>query len=193
MARTKKRSQPDPRGVVKRGLHLLVLAIVAACAPGSAPKSDKAPVPRPALKFQKASGCGNVFLYAASADGREFIVVSLDQRRPELSEEETVLDVARLPRILDVHVDLFERPPVEPYCTDIDDGLDRGPIHVWRATSGQVSITVGPHLLDARGRTTERFRAKVRLERCRFEFPGEAAVDQVDPIEIEAEVGWSPG
>ena len=90
-----------------------------------------------------------------------------------------------------MRVDLFERPPAEPYCTDVV-GRDPGPTHVWRATSGQVSITVGLHLLDPQGRPTERFRAKVRLEGCRFEIPGEAAVDQADPIEIEAEVGWSP-
>ena len=98
----------------------------------------------PTLMFAKesGSGCGDVFLYKATEDKREYLLVSADKQLlnlPELGSK--IFDLAQAPEGLLVTIELWSRASKHtPYCNCVSEGELRET--TWNAKSGKVTITI---------------------------------------------------
>ena len=91
---------------------------------------------------------------------------------------------------LDVRLHVYERAmPSFPFCTDM--GMPHLVEDVWRPTRGTVTIQLSP--AGARTRAPGLYRATIRISGAQFVSASGVRVDQTQPIELTAIVGWIPG
>lgn len=147
--------------------------------------SASAPEGLPRLDFESPGGCGNIFVFKANAEESEFILVRADanQLGLERGREESFTIGNAIPG-LEVWVDLYDGSPLAPpYCVGDDSGEEPSR---WTAAAGRVSIT----LQDSDEAPFGQFEAEVVLSDMTLEDAAGRRVEQRDPIQIVAVVGW---
>lgn len=157
-------------------------ALVADC-------GTRAPAGLPRFDFTDSGGCGDVFVFKTNADRSEFATVHADAKQLGIEKgQERTFAIVRTPAGLDVRVDVYAQAPISPeYCSDFVS--EEKPIARWTAVAGRVSIT----LRDGGGGPVGTYEAIVVLEDAVFEDGTARRVEQRDPIEITAVVGWLAG
>lgn len=149
----------------------------------------------PRLEFVASDGCVDVFLFATNDEGSEFLLVDADVERLGLERGRPMsLRLDEAPPGLEVRLDVYAEPPISPaYCSDIIS--DEEPIGRWRAVAGRISIT----LRDREEGPSDGYvapgiyRALAVLEALVLENETGQRVAADGPIEIAANVGWTPG
>ena len=161
-------------------------------------KSGTAPVGTavrsPTFDYVKETegGCGNLYLYKGTADKREVLWISANEKKLQLPEEGSkTFDLAAAPDGLQVAVDLWEAAPrFSAYCNDI--APDTKKQATWKATKGKITISVHKPP-DPAQPGPPKHKAGARLEGVVFE--DEAGHQATLPEETIPEhlVGWYAG
>lgn len=161
---------------------LLGLALTGAC-------GAQTPGDLPLLAFIESDGCGDIRVFAVNADGSEALIVNADVETLGLERErERSFDLADPPAGLQVFLDVYRRPPPMPqYCTDIL--VEVEPPAKWSSVGGRVTI----ELRDSNEWGDGFYSAVVVLKNAIFEDGAGFRVEQREPIELTATVGWLPG
>lgn len=98
---------------------VVVLVVLAGCSGGGSSDggSDVAPTPEAPVELTQGDGCGEAFFWAASADGRTAVVVSV--RANLRSEEEPTTIPVDVPDVL-VTVEVLRGEDLpQNFCTDL--------------------------------------------------------------------------
>jgi len=143
----------------------------------------------PAMTYMDAQGCGNIFLFAASADRGEVISFRADAGSLELTPQARRFDLSKERRAFSLQIHVYERPVRADLCSDA-----RGPMpeeSAWQAVSGTVEIELSPRSVDPRA---SRMRyATVRILSAEFVGPGGKRIRLNRPVVLTAIVGGMAG
>jgi hypothetical protein len=136
----------------------------------------------PGLTYVDAEGCGNLSVYAWSADRAEDLTIRADRKALQLSTAPRMFDLTRQAG-LEVVVNVFETPSLESYCSD-HRLLPAKAREAWTAIGGRVTI----QLSSSRVRIREPFtyRASVRIDGAEFVNAEGSRVRQTQPIVVTA-------
>jgi hypothetical protein len=141
----------------------------------------------------KASGCGDIFVYKSNREKSEFVKVSIETRALPLSREPVTLDLAAQPEIvgawIDVYVDSVEKLGENPYCNDT--GPTAEPWSVWQAVSGTVTVSA-PAGVQTEPCAGEPYQVNLLLEDVVFSLGEEAVLMPALSFE-DVTVGWCAG
>jgi hypothetical protein len=159
---------------------------------GTAPLGTVGRAPTFNYVKETEGGCANFFFHKGTADQREVLWISADQKTLQLPDEGTkTFDLAVSPDGLQVAVDLWETAPrFSAYCNDISP--DTRKEATWKATKGKITITVHtpPDLAQP---PPQKHKASARLEGVVFEDDAGHQVTLPEETIIDQLVGWYAG
>jgi len=139
----------------------------------------------PAMTYMDAQGCGNIFLFAASADRGEVISFRADAGSLELTPQARRFDLATERRAFSLQIHVYERPVRADLCSDA-----RGPMpeeSAWQAVSGTVEIELSPGGVDPQAQHLRR--ATARILNAEFVSPSGRKIRLSRPVVLTATVG----
>jgi hypothetical protein len=145
----------------------------------------------PSLSYASSDGCGDIFLYAFTADRSETISIRADRSALELSTTPRSFDVALQPLALAVSVHVYEQPRRDgSLCSHLSPSP--GVVsETWRAVAGRVTIELSPP--GIRARSPSLYRATIRLDGAEFLDSSGRRHRQTTPIVLSAVVGSMGG
>ena len=148
----------------------------------------------PAMAYVAADGCGNIEVYAWSANRSEAVVVRGNGRALGLSTEPATFDVSRDLTNMSIEVYVYDAPQHQFYfCSDV--GRLQGPESIepetWRAVAGTVTIELSPP--GIRARAPDLRRATVTLSNVMLRNAAGTTVRVAGPITLTAVVGGMLG
>jgi hypothetical protein len=145
---------------------------------------------RPALSYVDAEGCGDIQVYAWSADRAEVLSVRAGSQALGLSTVPATFDLSRSTNIsVEAYVHASPQQQFE-FCTDVrsPSGPDGSGPETWRAIAGTITIELS--LPGIRARSPGVRRATVTLRNVVMRNAAGTTVTVVGPVTLTATVGW---
>lgn len=145
----------------------------------------------PSTEFSgDASGCGDIFVYRFSVDGKSAIVISAEKGTLGLSSRPATFDIGSAPAGLRVWVDRYpSRVTDVRYCNDVINTATPLPVE-WKAVSGRVTIQLSA---DTTSATDPLYKASVQLEDVVVEGSDNRRVTIPTVVIADITVGWYAG
>ena len=141
----------------------------------------------------RASGCGDIFVYKSNRDRSEYVKVSIDARAFDLSTAPVTLELEAHPEAIwawiDVYADSVEKLGENPYCNDVSQTAV--PQSVWQAVSGTITVTSSAGA-QTEPCTGELYQVNVLIEDVVFAL-GDETFHQPSLMFNDVQVGWCPG
>ena len=141
----------------------------------------------------RASGCGDIFVYKSNRARSEYVKVSIDARAFDLSTVPVTLELEAHPEAIwawiDVYADSMEKLGENPYCNDV--GPTAVPQSVWQAVSGTITVTSSAGA-QSEPCTGEPYQVNVLIENVVFAL-AEETVLLPSLMFKDVQVGWCPG
>ena len=148
------------------------------------------PARAPSFRFVDAEGCGNVQLFAWSADKTEAIVAYVNRELLELSASPRTIDLVTPREGIKVYADVYERPQRERYCTDVLNP-EVGRKETWQVVGGILTIQVSPR--GIRAGDPLRYRATIQIDDAVFRNASGRIVRPSAPIRLTGMAGLFAG
>lgn len=137
-----------------------------------------------------ASGCGDIFVYRFSVDGKSAIVISAEKGTLGLSSRSATFDIGSAPAGLRVWVDRYaSRVTNVRYCSDLIMGNAPVPVE-WKAVSGRVTIQLSSDTVTA---TDPLYKVNVQLEDVVVQGSDNRRVSIPTVVIADVTVGWYAG
>jgi hypothetical protein len=144
----------------------------------------------PSLSYAGANGCGNVFVYAWTANRSEALTVSANQELLQLSTTPRTFDVSTQEQALNIIVHVYERAHGSwSFCSDVRMAPENE--ETWKAIRGVVTLRAWR--IAARVNTPASLRVMVRIESAEFVSPSGMRVALQQPIILIATIPWLTG
>lgn len=148
----------------------------------------------PTFQFAKEEegGCGDLSLYKATADKRDYVLVNADKDKLKLKLfDSKEFDIAAAPDDVHVRIELWSSvPKFVPYCNCVRDGSKLEA--TWTAKSGKVTITLGD-FVDHPGDPLRRYKASAKLENVVFQDDAGRKATLKEATITDVIVGWYAG
>ena len=141
---------------------------------------------QPTMNYTGAEGCGNIEMYAWSADRAEAVVVGIAASTLNLSTQPAIFDLSRESANITVNVHVYDQAQRRfEFCTDVGRVYGPGSIEpeVWRAVAGTITIESSP----PRIRTARR--ATITLSNVTLRNSAGVILRMTRPVKLTAVVG----
>jgi hypothetical protein len=141
----------------------------------------------PSLTYSDADGCGDLFVYGWSDNRTESIAVRADKAKLGLSTTPRTFELSSRRGLIDITVDVFERPRNHwNHCTDliINDGT---PQEAWRAVAGTVAFRLSAP--GVRARDPNKYRVTIQIDEAEFVNASGKRIRSAHPIRLTAIAG----
>lgn len=169
-----------------------VVAVFSVCCETPAePVSGLTPAePVPGFQYVASRACSNVLAYTWSEGLTEYLVVSADIMRLEMTLGTTrTFDVATVSDHLSIRVDMYAERAVDLYCSDVKMNQE---LDAWRAISGTVTIALPISQGNDPSVLYSNYRVVITVADLMLQGPRRQRVSVAGPITLTGQGGGNP-